>query len=416
MSKVINSIIVIALWLGLRSLGHFIILYINIPSISIPIFDMLSLVLVIMLSSHSLFTPLPHNRKSKNILTYLWGTTIISASILFVMMTIIRPYGMGDAIAIWNLRARYLYYAGLDWDIAFSPILEFSHLDYPLLIPLNIMRTWELLGQYHPIVPAFFGVFYTLGTVSLLFYIVQKISSKELAILSSISLLVMPNYIGWGAGQIADIPLAFYILLSASLMVIWRDSKENSRILYLVGLALGCASWVKNEGLLVILAFCVVSLFFLKPRLTIRQALQIASTVVPFLIINILFKSSIDVSNDLISGQGSDTLSRIVDLSRYFTIMNAYMTKGLPYIALLVIILIYATRVLRFKFTQPDTFISMLIILILLGYFVIFLTTPNPLDWHLETALDRLLMHTYPLAILMIASMFPSSIIEPSSQ
>lgn len=411
MYRVVNGIIIVALWLGIRSLSHFSLLYAGMPHLSIVTFDIITFVFIIAISQYALYVPSTSNgEKPRRNLQYLMLLTILSASLLFIGLTIFNPYGLGDAIAIWNLRARYLYYAGLDWDVTFSSVLEFSHLDYPLLIPLNVARSWEVLGQYTPITPAIIATFYTIGTVTLLFYITQKISGRTIAFLSLIALLVLPNYIRWGAGQMADIPLAFYILLSVTLVIIGDDTKyENATILYLLGLALGCASWVKNEGLLFVLAFCIVSLLFLKSHLTIKRWLQIAITFAPFLIVNIIFKSSIDVSNDLVSGQGVETLNRIADLSRYITIVTAYFTIGLPYLILLVLIIVYAVKILKFKTTKPSPFLTTLFILVLSGYFAVFLTTPNPLEWHLETALERLLMQIYPLAILIVASMFSVS-------
>jgi len=45
------------------------------------------------------------------------------------------------------------------------------------------------------------------------------------------------------------------------------------------------------------------------------------------------------------------------------------------------------------------TFLLWLIASMLVGYFLVFLTTPAPLDWHLDTALDRLLMQITPLIL-----------------
>src|SRR5579871_5924244 len=64
-----------------------------------------------------------------------------------------HPHGDWDAWAIWNLRARFFYRGGEQWTAAFSPLLSWSHPDYPLLIPGAVARGWTYAGRETMLVP-----------------------------------------------------------------------------------------------------------------------------------------------------------------------------------------------------------------------------------------------------------------------
>ncbi|MCS6835713.1 MAG: phospholipid carrier-dependent glycosyltransferase [Anaerolineae bacterium] len=312
----------------------------------------------------------------------------------FVTRSWAFPHGEGDAFAIWNLRARFLYYSGAEWMRAFSPILEFSHTDYPLLVPLSVVRGWMILGQEHVVVSIVLAFFYTSGTAYLLFLMTRS-TDWHWGLVSMGLLLMQPNYVRMGASQMADIPLAFYMLLSVAL---WRLTKESSPwSTGLVGVSLGCALWTKNEGALFTLVF-VVSL--LAQRTGRQRFWAWVLGLLPSLVSYLLFKGIVPTPNDLIAGQGEQTLNRLMDVSRYLQIAAAYMMEGWFVLITLGGIAFYSLAQRPHLQPPRETFILWLITAMLAGYFFVFLTTPAPLDWHLDTALDRLLMQVTPLILL----------------
>ena len=59
-----------------------------------------------------------------------------------------RQRGGWDAWAIWNLRAHFLYRdSAVAWRDAFTETLDWSHPDYPLLVPAFVARGWKSLGR-----------------------------------------------------------------------------------------------------------------------------------------------------------------------------------------------------------------------------------------------------------------------------
>ena len=65
----------------------------------------------------------------------------------FLIAYLKEPHGKWDAWLIWNMHARFLYRGGDAWREAFASGLDWSHWDYPLLLPLSIVRGWTLHGR-----------------------------------------------------------------------------------------------------------------------------------------------------------------------------------------------------------------------------------------------------------------------------
>ena len=70
------------------------------------------------------------------------------------------PHGQGDAVAIWNLRARSLSRGTPDWAAILSPAIGWSQPDYPLLLPLTVARLWSYTGSESPAIPQFVALLF----------------------------------------------------------------------------------------------------------------------------------------------------------------------------------------------------------------------------------------------------------------
>lgn len=125
----------------------------------------------------------------------------------------------------------------------------------------------------------------------------------------------------------------------------------------------------------------------------------IVGGLVPILIL-IHFKVMLAPENDLInSGRGTDLLAMIVNPTRYLLIAkHVFIVSTSYYWILLVLFAVLLIHRTPFVMTLPFMVIS----LMLLGYFAIYLTTPNDLDWHLGASLDRLFHHIYPACLYLI--------------
>ena len=118
----------------------------------------------------------------------------------------------------------------------------------------------------------------------------------------------------------------------------------------------------------------------------------------------ILFKLSLATNNDLVSGQSwQASLPRLADASRYWLIAKAFVVNaaalGKAYVLVLPLCFFLLGRGPRRPRFALLGIVGVLL-LMLVGYFFIYVTTPLDLAGHLRLSIERLLLHLWPAAIL----------------
>jgi hypothetical protein len=196
-------------------------------------------------------TPAPANRLLRRALMGCLALLVVSSLVAFVVRWSAEPHGHWDAFSIWNLRARFLYRGGTHWQDGSSPALDWSHPDYPLLIPASVARAWTFLGHESTLAPALIGLLFTLATAGLLGAVIAALRSPAQGVLAALVLLGARVFLMIGFWQIADVPLAFFMLATVGLLCLHdRTSTAGKGGLILAGMMAGFAAWTKNEGLL----------------------------------------------------------------------------------------------------------------------------------------------------------------------
>jgi len=376
----------------------------------------------------ALVNPENGGRKRAGVLFYLvLGITAISAAFSFALTTFAEPHGKWDAFLIWNTHARFLFRSGADWMDYFKSGLEWTHPDYPLLIPLTVERAWEYCGGETLVAPAVIAAFFTFSAAGLVASALGTLRSFERGCLGATLLLASPLFILIGASQLADVPLAYYILGAVTLLFLHdRQPAPHGAALAMAGLFAGLAAWTKNEGILFCALFLlvrpVVSLLSAGPRKGIKELLLLVAGASPALVVLLIFKVAVAPESDLIAGQSpGGILDKLGDAGRYGTILLSYLrtgltfTQGIPDVrasfhlnpAVPGIVLLTAYLVLAGRESDPgdrDGIITgwALVFFTLAGYFLVLVVTPYDLNWHLLTSLNRLLLQLWPVAIFLV--------------
>jgi hypothetical protein len=328
--------------------------------------------------------------------------------------TLLNPHGHWDAWAIWNLRAKFIFSTEY-WENGFSDWVHWSHPDYPLLIPSFIAREWSFLGRISPAVPALLGLVFLLSVVFTLVMgvgIFNGLTSGVLAGMFALSVAQTSlNYL-----QYADLPLAFFFL-AANLAFYLAGTKYQSdhRIFFLAGFFTGAALWTKNEGIIFVLVILISEVLFafltgLQFSNLKKRWLYIFLGCLPFLFVWILFNLSLAPSNDLIASSTlSGNLSRISDLGRmrlvgehFLSLLFAPWSLRVPLVPLLLFYLLVVGIHPSQSRRHEMLLLGGRLLLMVSFYFSIYLLTPRPLDWHLESSADRLFLQLLPSLILMV--------------
>jgi hypothetical protein len=368
-----------------------------------------------------------------------------------VLRSIVHPHGEGwDAFAIWNLHARFLFRAGDHWRDGFSPLIPWSHPDYPLLLPGAVAHFWTALGRESTSVPAIIGVAFSFATVGLLVSSLAILCGKTSAMLGGLALLSTPFFVEQGLSQYADIPLSFFFLATMVLLQLYsvRNTDEPVRprlgLLILAGLAVGFAVWTKNEGMLYLCATLAAQalVFIFGDRAEVRSDERMAglaalkstnrvkawvtlatffAAIAPFLLLVLWFKHSVTFSSELFSNQAALS-QKVLDSARYWTIVQWYGKEFLrfgewwpvPGTVLLAALYFLLRNRHKFAYSPATRASAWTLALTLAGYFAIYVITPYDLYWHLRFSLNRLFLQLWPCTIFLLFTAIPLGLAQKS--
>ena len=333
----------------------------------------------------------------------LTGAILFSSA--FLIYSRMHPHGFEDAWSIWNLVPRFIFRENSPAILLNNQFYDRFHPDYPVELSLNITWGWFILKEETPRVPIVLSFLSTITLCTLFWAVLIKWKG---IVAATVGTLIMFTLIDMTAviGQLAD-PLLTLHLLSAAALFYGYLKTRKSGMLVLSGLLAGFSAWVKNEGILFVGVLFIVCLIAAITQTIKWSELKflIIGLAGPLLIV-FAYKREVEWHNDLFSGANSPYL-QLVDFSRWLLIGKSFITHIINYvntpISVVVILLIYT---LLIRFDKNETNYRTLLFLILsgqfAGYFFIYLITPHNLQSHIDTSIDRLISHLFPLAILWL--------------
>jgi hypothetical protein len=331
------------------------------------------------------------------------------ATAVAVALAVLRePHGNGwDAWAIYGLRARAIFRGGGQWAEGFSGLIAWSHPDYPLLLPLSTARIWLYCGHELAFAQAVLTALFTLATVGLLCSALAALRSRAQGFLAGVVLLGYTMFVAYGGSAYADVPVMFYFAATFVLFAFYQESGAGKRnYLILAGASAGLAAWTKNEGLLfvacAVAAHALVALRAHGWKRCLQQLLFIALGLVPLLAILFYFKTRLAPPSELMAAMGSESASgKLLDYHRYVYIAREfwrqiiyYCGRGVNLAYLLAIYLVCVGATLRRKRIVLQ--LGLTLCLMLAGCFIVYLTTPHDLVFHVKFSMDRLMMQQWP--------------------
>jgi hypothetical protein len=351
--------------------------------------------------------PFGGDRVLTRCLAWAFALLLLLDLAVFVWVSARTPRGGWDAWAIWNLRAHFLYRnGGLAWRDAFTEVLDWSHPDYPLLLPAFVARGWALLGHESSAVPIALAGFFTFGCAGLMAASLGILRGAPQGLLAGLALGATPWLYAQGAMQCADVPVAFFRLATLAAMAM-ADRLNSRGWAALAGVAAALGGWAKNEGLLWFGAFLFARMIVARLRLIPAFMAGAFPVLVPIL----FFKARVATSSDIFGAAGrSGMMARVLDPARYCLIareafVHAWNFGPLPISALAILVIYAAVTGLR-RWQNRDRAILHTGVLALLfttfGYFAIYLLRPLDLAWLLDTSADRLLLQLWPGIVFVI--------------
>jgi hypothetical protein len=369
----------------------------------------------------------------------IWAAFIVvlaAAVATFIIWTLIAPYGSFDAWESWNKKAMFISLAGQNWRQLFTSVTDIVP-DYPLFLPLAIAGILINAGRDSVVVPAVVALLFLLGGVGLIVSVLSQTRSRTQSLLAAMVLLGTPFFVHLSYAQYADIPLAYLFLATEALLFLHdsrnrpagpdRPQNENcagfqyshGELLTLAGLTAGLSAWMKNEGLVFLLAVTAsyfgYSLFTRGRRVTLRPLLRFAAGSAVPLLFTLYFKIRFAGTNAILQREGWRTIAhKLLTPWRYKIVFSGFYYHmahfGVWPESILLLLAAYAVLVGLKKISGragPSLFSCTFVLVVMLAvYFLIFVASPfdtPPFDipWYILVTLDRLLMQLWPTFLLL---------------
>ena len=336
---------------------------------------------------------------------WIWILACAGAAMAFLtylMLHAAAPHGEWDAWSIWNLRARFLFRAQ-EFVSPFSNVIEWSHPDYPLLLPGVVALLWHAGGAESTAITGAVNLLFLISAVAVPAVVVWLLRGPGLGALCALVVLGATGMVRISASLYADVPLAAFIVIAGSLAVYALETPgAGIGPLLLAGLAAGFGAWTKNEGLLFCVSLLAAHLLSVSAPAEIGRRVR---TLVPLLVgVAVVlalaghFKVRIAPQNDLVNASNLALFSaKMSDSGRFLTTFLAFAGALLLPLGGFAVWL----ALVRFRVGLSGATILPLVAgtLQLIGYFLVYLGTSKDLVWQLDTSLPRLLLHVWPLAV-----------------
>ena len=303
---------------------------------------------------------------------------------------------LGEPAINWDLRSIYLFHAKrIFFDDSIYSIVDnyaqFSHNDYPLLVPAFSSSFAFLVGYWHEIFPKSAFTFIYLPP---LIFLSSYLNNKKYIIFLSVLIFFIGQYLFNGG---ADGIVSVYFITCAFCFYYIFFEKNNKKIdsIFYILTVLFCASLalIKNEGLallLVIFTTTVLIKLFEKKMLNsefIKKIIFLSVSFLPMLLWK-LFCYKNNIANDYVNANFLDqVLSRISALENYELFFHYFFFSNEKIIIALAIFLIsfYVNFNKKLFYYSLLIFFSYLTIILLIHF-------STPLDYvhQLETSSFRI--------------------------
>ncbi|VAX37610.1 hypothetical protein MNBD_UNCLBAC01-1635 [hydrothermal vent metagenome] len=329
-------------------------------------------------------------------LTFFWIALYISIYTLSYR----HPFGEWDAWALWNMKSKFLIFAGENWKAIFTDLHGHSQPDYPLLLPF--IHTWSYCFSQQELIPIprITAVAFATLCPMLLYGGLAQFAKKRIALMATGIIVINPFYIFLATAQYADILISFYLLASIITLISTLRYQNNSLAL-LCGLFLGLMTFIKNEGIVFMLLLAALFSFFIlyENRRHWKLLGHLAAGIALTACATIFFKLFLAPPNKDILANLTNVELTFFNLKGLMIVKNAILHEFLHKrwcLVWLFLSFLFVIGVPKF-FKKECKIITLFFISYFLVILYIYLTTINfDLTWRLKSTLHRILFYLLP--------------------
>ena len=303
--------------------------------------------------------------------------------ILFLLALIIislgTPTDSWDARSIWLFKAKEFFYDHSLISVK-NNYAEFSHNNYPSIAPAFAAGLSTLIGYWNEIYPKA-GL--TLMFIPPLIIISRFFDNNFFLISISIILFIIGKFLVNGE---LDGLVALYFV--SSVIIIYNLKNLNNDIFYqclILIFFLIILSLLKAEGIVLLLCSFIGSMFtfYKKKYLCKNLIISFFVSIIPVLIWNYFcIYNNIGNTNNNNIFNINDFTNRILYLKNYILIFE-YLLLNEKFLFSLIVFLVSTIYI---KNKDILIYVSSISLIYILFLFIVYLSTPLDLEWHLNSA------------------------------
>lgn len=366
-------------------------------------FEMIALI-VLALAYYNQERPDMSKHKFKKLNNWIYLINVY-ALMIFLKYFINNPMGSWDGFRIWNTKAEFLYLQSPLWKNVFTLPHFMSHCDYPLFLPSSTARLWQYAGHQSFGANMILGLLFTFGLVYLLYQALRYFKSEKVANVVCAVFMISDIFLVNGASQCADIPLAMFFL--SAVVCLFFYLKNNRFSTLALGLIFaGMSVWVKNEGLMFFAIYAAVIFGRLLGEKKYQKAFWAVALSLPFALGLFYFKKLTNSPNDLIFGF-METKSYLFafDAHRYAVVLKTFISLLFKKFALFLALVLLCVKgfKLREKIKMPFVLSSIIFVLMIAGYTVVYILAPHDITWLVENSMDRIILQILPVFLFIFS-------------
>ncbi len=326
---------------------------------------------------------------------------LISAFLFYAKM---HSFGFEDAWSMWNLTPRYIYRGDSAAIFLNSQFYDRFHPDYPVELSLNVAWGWFILKKETTDIPIILAFLSAITPAIVTWAALIKWKGALAGALCALVIFLTPD-LPSVIGQYAD-PLLVLHFVSATVLLYGYLKSQDARLLILASLLASLSAWVKNEGILfigVIVAVCLLASWKQITKQNVFKPLAVGM-IFPTLIVA-SYKFTVGWNNDLFNSPKSSMALQIMEPSRWILISQSFIINIWHYanwpISVTLVLLIYAFLMgLDNRENKHHWLLFLIFFGQFAGYFFIYLITPHDLQTHINTSMDRLVSHLFPVLVI----------------
>jgi hypothetical protein len=328
---------------------------------------------------------------NKSPLNY-WPIKLFIISLALISLG--SPTADWDARSIWLFHAKRIFiennmYAQLDG------YADWSHNDYPVLVPALSATLGEIIGHWNEVFPKLSSV---LAFCPAIFILASQLNRASQQILLCLLLMIICTNLlvnGYMDGLLAAYFTAASLLVYTQITeACTAGSSRYQRywLLFASTVIFAILTLIKNEGLVALIiltaAAMLSSIFSRGARITLPSLACLLSATIPILFWKAACAAH-GIRNDLAQ---SDLISQLTARLYHQDIVFHILNDTLLQRKIIIAAILFAAALLNAGHRNMNLYAAVCASLYFGVLFVVYLSTPYDLTWHLDTSADRTIL------------------------